>query len=235
MGAAIGAGVVGARAGARRIVVRRLGRHLGNRDRGVTAYRDPLLFRFKMKLEDTIADIADGLAKIDAQRIPFRAFQPGIGPYGEPQLVKLIAEYLNGFPRYQGAVRTKRTPDLLIPNEWAMEFKIARPFGDNGREAENWSVNLLHPYEGNVSTIGDCYKLARIQCPERKTVVVIGYEHLPASVNLTPLIESFEAVAEYVARIELSARVECRRDGLVHPVHQSVRVFAWEVMGLRDR
>src|SRR6058998_405930 len=35
------------------------------------------------------------------------------------------------------------------------------PFGDNGKEAENWSVNLLHPYEGNVSTIGDCCKLAR--------------------------------------------------------------------------
>jgi hypothetical protein len=187
-----------------------------------------------MRLEDTVADIADGLAKIDSQRVPFRAFQPGVGPYGEPQLVKLIAEYLNGFPKYRGLVRTKRTPDLLIPNEWAMEFKIARPFGDNGREAENWSVNLLHPYEGNVSTIGDCYKLAKLQCVERKAVVVVGYEHFPAQVDLTPLIESFEAVAKYVARIDLSVRVECRRDGLVHPVHQMVRVFAWEVMGRRD-
>jgi len=185
-----------------------------------------------MKLEETIADIADGLAKIDGDRVPFRAFQPGVGPYGEPQLVKLLAGYLNELPKYRAAVRTKRTPDLLIPNEWAMEFKIARPFGDNGREAENWSVNLLHPYQGNVSTIGDCYKLANLQCAERKAVVVVGCEHLPANVNLTPLIESFEAVAKYVAHIELSARVECRRDGLVHPVHQSVRVFAWEVLGL---
>ncbi len=188
-----------------------------------------------MKLKETIDDIADGLVKIDAGRVPFRGFQPGVGPYGEPQLVKLLAGYLNELPEYCGAARTKRTPDLLIPNEWAMEFKIARSFGDNGREAENWSVNLLHPYEGNVSTIGDCYKLARIQCSERKAVVVIGYEHVPARVDLIPLIESFEAVAKYVARIELSARVECRRDGLVHPVHQSARVFAWEVMGLSHR
>jgi hypothetical protein len=62
-------------------------------------------------------------------------------------------------------------------------------------------------------------------------VVVIGDEHFPANVDLTSLIESFEAVAKYVARIELSARVESRRDDLVRPVHQSVRVFAWEVMG----
>jgi hypothetical protein len=189
-------------------------------------------FRFKMNLEETIDDIADGLAKIDSRRVPFRTFQPGVGPYGEPQLVKLLAEYLNQLSKYRGAVRTKRTPDLLIPNEWAMEFKIARPFGDNGLEAENWSVNLLHPYEGNVSTIGDCYKLAKLNCTERKAVVVIGYEHFPANVDLTPLIESFEAVAKYVARIELSARVESRRDDLVHPVHQSVRIFAWEIMGL---
>ena len=186
-----------------------------------------------MKLKETIADIADGLAKIDAGRVPFRGFQPGVGPYGEPQLVKLLAGYLNELPKYCGAARTKRTPDLLIPNEWAMEFKIARPFGDNGREAENWSVNLLDPYKGNVSTIGDCYKLAKLQCPERKAVVVVGYEHVPPKVDLTPLIESFEAVAKYVACIELSERVECRRDGLVHQVHQSVRVFAWEVIGVR--
>jgi hypothetical protein len=85
-----------------------------------------------------------------------------------------------------------------------------------------------------VSTIGDCCKLAKLHCAERKAVVVVGYEHLPARLDLTPLIESFEAIAQYITRVELSARVECRRDGLVHPVHQSARVFGWEVMGLRD-
>jgi hypothetical protein len=198
----------------------------------VTACRDPFMFRPQMNLDDTISEIADGLVKIDSKGVPFRAFQPGVGPYGEPQVVKLLAEYLNQLPKYREAVRTKRTPDLLIPGAWAMEFKIARPFGDNGRAAENWSVNLLHPYEGNVSTIGDCYKLAKLECAEKKAVVVIGYEHLPPKVSLTPLIESFEAVARYVAGIELSERVECRRDGLAHPVHQSVRVFAWQVMGV---
>jgi hypothetical protein len=184
-----------------------------------------------MDLQEVVVDIADALVCIDASHEAFRGFQPGVGPYGEPQLVKRIAARLNELPKYRGTVCTKRTPDLLILNLWAVEFKIARPFGDNGREAENWSVNLLHPYAGNVSTIGDCYKLANLQCPERKAVVVIGYEHTPSRIDLTPLIESFELVAKHVARIKLASRVECRREGLVHPVHQALRVFAWEVTG----
>lgn len=141
-----------------------------------------------------------------------------------------IATYLNGLPEYRGAVRTKRTPDLLIPNEWAIEFKIARPYGDNGKEAENWSVNLLHPYPGNVSTVGDCYKLCELPGPERKAVAVIGYEHAPPRISLTPLIESFEVVAKHVAGMKLSPRVEVRVDNLLHPVHQSARIFAWQVL-----
>ena len=183
-----------------------------------------------MDLQEVVRDIAEALVHIDRSREPFRTFQPGVGPYGEPQLVRRIADYFNDLPNYGGAVRTKRTPDLLIPREWAIEFKITRPYGDNGREAENWSVNLLHPYRGNVSTVGDCHKLANLPGPERKAVVVIGYEHVPPKVDLTILVESFEAIAKHVARIELTPRVETRRQNLIHPVHQSVRVFAWEVL-----
>jgi len=64
---------------------------------------------------------------------------------------------------------------MLIPREWAIEFKIARPYGDNGKEAENWSVNL-----------GDSYKLVGLRTPERRSVAVIGYEHAPAKIDLTP-------------------------------------------------
>src|SRR5579863_1060885 len=188
-----------------------------------------------MKLEEAIADIADGLATIDAKGVPFRTFQPGVGPYGEPKLVKLVTEYLNQFPKYRGAVRTKRTPDLLIPNEWAMEFKIARPFGDNGREAENWSVNLLHPYKGNVSLIGDCLKLQRLGGPERKGAIIAGYEHTPPRIALAPLLDAFELVVTKVPGVRISPRVQIARAGLSHPVHQQVLIAAWEVPGYRLR
>ena len=121
-----------------------------------------------MELNEVVTDIADALVKVDRSAGGSRAFQPGVGPYGEPQVVKRIAAYLNDLDRYHNAALTKRTPDLLIPGEWAIEIKIARPYGDNDREAENWSVNLLHPYPGNVSTIGDCHKLVGLPCRERR-------------------------------------------------------------------
>jgi hypothetical protein len=183
-----------------------------------------------MELNSVIDDVMDSVVSIDRSRVPFKEFQPGVGPYGEPQLLKLIAHYLNNLSNYDSGVVTKRTPDLLIPNEWAMEFKIARPFGDNGNEAEDWSVNLLHPYPGNVSCIGDCFKLLDLNCKERLCIVVIGYEHTSPKIILDPLIESFEAIAKYVLKINLSPRIERRRDGLIHPVHQVVRIFAWEVV-----
>ena len=105
-----------------------------------------------------------------------------------------------------------------------MEFKIARPFGDNGKEAENWSVNLLHPYEGNVSVIGDCMKLQRLNGPERKAVVVVGYEHTPPRIPLSPLFDAFACVATQVLNLKLGQRVEVLKSGLRHPVHQQVTV-----------
>jgi hypothetical protein len=111
-----------------------------------------------------------------------------------------------------------------------LEFKIARPFGDNGAEAENWTVNLLHPYPGSTSSIGDCLKLLALPGPERRAVFVIGFEHSPPKIDLTTLIEAFELIAGKVVKIRLGPRIEVRREGLVHPVHQRVRVFAWEVL-----
>jgi hypothetical protein len=184
-----------------------------------------------MELLQVATDIADTLAAIDSSRVPFKHFQPGVGPYGEPQLVKGIAARLNALSGYTGLVATKKTPDLLIRTQWALEFKIARPFGNDGKLAENWSVNLLHPYRGNVSALGDCLKLIEFTGPERRASVVIGYEHDPALVSLDPLIRSFELIASEVMQINLGSRVEIVRSGLIHPFHQRVRVFAWEVLG----
>ena len=183
-----------------------------------------------MELEEVVTDIAAGISALDATGSRFREFQPGVGPFGEPQLVKQVASYLNTLTKYRGSVRTKRCPDLLIPDEWSIEVKIARPFGDNGKEAESWSVNLLHPYRGNTSSIGDCYKLLALTTPERKAVVVVGYEHAPAKIDLSPLVKSFEAIAKNVADIPLGSRVEKCCGGLIHPVHQTAKLFAWEVL-----
>lgn len=184
-----------------------------------------------MELPQVLVDLADVLVAIDSSRVPFKRFRPGVGPYGEPQLLQLVKDRMNELKAYRGTIVTKRTPDLLLKGQWALEFKIARPFGDNGKLAENWSVNLLHPYGGSVSAVGDCLKLLGLDSPERKAVVVIGYEHSPRQVSLEPLLLAFEVVARQVAKIDLGPRFEERRSGLVHPVHQQLMVAAWEVLG----
>ena len=173
-----------------------------------------------------VRTIADILKDFDARRPVHKQFQAGIGPFGEPQLIKIVSEGLTakGMP-----ARTKRTPDMEIDRDWAIEFKIVRPFGDNGKEAENWSVNLLHPYQGNVSLIGDAYKLAELPPYCHKGLFVIGFEHDPAKISLDPLISSFEVVVKEVTAISLGVRIEEERSGLVHPEHQVLRCIGWEL------
>jgi hypothetical protein len=183
-----------------------------------------------MDLEQVVDDIAAAAVAVDGCGVAFKHFQLGVGPYGEPQLLAAVAKHLNTLPEYGGAARTKRTPDLLISRAWALEFKLARPFGDNGNEAENWSVNLLHPYEGNVSLVGDCLKLQKLGGTERKAAVVVGYEHTPPRISLVPLVKAFELVAEKVVGIRLGPRIQVTRFGLCHPVHQQLLVAAWEVL-----
>lgn len=180
-----------------------------------------------MMLNKVVIEIADFLKEFDSAKPVHKGFRPGIGPFGEPQIVKEIAKGLS----IKGIrSKTHRIPDLSIGEEWAIEFKIARPFGDNGNEAEDWSVNLLHPYEGNVSLLGDCRKLQRLDGYLNKAAIVLGYEHDPVRISLDPLVRSFEIIASQVMNIKLSARVEQIRRGLVHPEHQVVRVIGWQLL-----
>ena len=109
-----------------------------------------------------------GIAAVDARR-PVGAsqrFKPGVGPLTETELTDAVVSELKSTrwdayaecgPRAYPSSRY--SCDLVIPGAWALELKLARPFGDNGKPAERWSENLLYPYPGNTSSIGDCLKL----------------------------------------------------------------------------
>lgn len=185
-----------------------------------------------MELSDFVEDFADALAAVDQSRIPHKQFQPGIGPFGEADAIRAALPELRkkNIDRYEKAVM-KRLPDLLIPGSWALELKIIRPFGDNGMPAEHWSENILHPYPGNTSSLGDCLKLIEANLPERKAVVIFGYEHSPAQTSLGPAISAFELIAMNILKIKLGPKCQAIRQGLVHPVHQLLRVFGYEVLG----
>jgi hypothetical protein len=154
-----------------------------------------------MSLSEVVSDFADAFKAVDETRPQgssrTRTYRPGIGPLTEADAVNRALEHLKVGTRtsYYLDASPKRYPssrqqcDLVIPNEWAIEFKLLRPFGDNGAEAEHWSENALHPYPGNVSSIGDSIKLIESGFPERKAIVIFGYEHSPPLINITIAID----------------------------------------------
>ncbi len=173
-----------------------------------------------------VNEIANLLREFDAERPVHGRYQPGIGPFTETKLVREIASRLRnmGLP-----AETKQTPDMVIGDEWGIEFKIARPFGDNGKEAEHWSQNLTHPYKGNVSLIGDAFKLRELSSVARKCVFAIGFEHTTPQIPLEPLFAAFEMLSQSLLGIPLGNRIQAKRTGLVHPVHQTLSCVSWEV------
>jgi hypothetical protein len=199
-------------------------------------------WRRTIELSELVSYLADALRAVDATN-PVgvaRRFKPGVGPLTEDEVTAAIfaeprnrgnPSFANCGPRRYPASRN--SCDIVLPGQWALEIKLARPFGDNGKPAERWSENLLYPYPGNTSSIGDCLKLIASGFTERKAVIVLGFEHTPPRIALEPAIASFEIIARDVIGIDLGARVERLVTGLVHPYHQQARVYGWEVFGLR--
>ena len=171
--------------------------------------------------------VADELKEFDGEEPKFRAYDEGIGPFPEKTLVKEIANRLTskGIP-----AQTKQSTDMVIGEQWGIEFKIVRPFGNNGKLAEHWSQNLLHPYPGNVSLIGDALKLKEETKFSNKCIFAICYEHDTPEISLEPLLNAFELIVQELMPIRLGKRVEEKREGLIHKHHQTLRCISWRVM-----
>ena len=193
-----------------------------------------------LALAQVVGDIASAFKAVDDTHpvgsSKSKKYRPGIGPLPEAEAIRRALQqlrtirpeaYKDAGPRpYPG---TKQKCDFVVPGEWAIEFKLIRPFGDNGKEAEHWSENILHPYPGNVSSIGDALKLAASGFSERKGIIVFGYEHIPPQIMLETAVSAFELLAKQIAGICLGARHSAEFGPLVHPFHQQGKVFGWEI------
>jgi hypothetical protein len=196
-----------------------------------------------MELSEIVADFSHAFKTVDSQapqgRSRARTYQPGIGPLTEAEAIKqalpVLRQIRDGFYLHSGSKQypgERQRCDLVIPDFWAIEFKLIRPYGDNGNEAEHWSENILHPYPGNISSIGDCFKLWHSGFSERKAIVIFGYEHTRPLISLELASRSFEAVATNVCKIVLSERYSAAFDGLIHPIHQQGWVYGWELLNI---
>lgn len=66
-----------------------------------------------LTLKNLVEDLAEALVAIDSSRVPFRNFSPGVGPYGEPQLLTQVAARLNAMLPYEARICAKRTPESI--------------------------------------------------------------------------------------------------------------------------
>jgi hypothetical protein len=198
-----------------------------------------------LDLTDLISDIATSIKLIDA-RHPQAAnartglkYQAGIGPHPETQAVELVVSELERLHpdkyagktsvgvSYPGASRQKC--DLCIGTAsnwtWAVEIKMLRLMGDNGKPNDNMLMHILSPYPADRSALTDCKKLVNSGLPGRKAIVIYGFDY--GSRNMDPAIEAFETLAARAVRIV--SRAVAAYDSLVHPVHRAGRVFGWEI------
>jgi hypothetical protein len=112
---------------------------------------------------------------------------------------------------------------------WAIEVKMARFYGDNGKLDDTAIKDLLSPFDNDHSALTDTTKLAMSQLPGRKAVLVYGFNGPKRP--LEPAIDAFEILASQ--RVALGSRYRVDLPKLVHPVHSSGAVFAWEVLATR--
>jgi hypothetical protein len=184
-------------------------------------------------LELTAARLADdfaaGLMLADARRPRWAAYQPGIGPHTEPKVVALVlAELRRDHPALYGSVligvhiqiaRGRKCDLLITPSggrSWAVEVKMLRLMGDNGKPNDNILMHILSPYPDDNSALTDCQRLAASGFSGSLAVLIYGYDYDVRSMN--PAVEAFEQLA--TQRVRLGPREVASFDGLIHPVHR---------------
>ena len=106
-----------------------------------------------------------------------------------------------------------------------MVVKLVRMLGDNGLPNDNLPTHILSPYPKHRSAVTDCEKLVGSGHAPRSGILIYGYEY--KDWPLEPMIDAFERLATAV--VQIGERHSASFDGLIHPVHTSGAVFAWEI------
>jgi hypothetical protein len=188
-----------------------------------------------------VTDFAAAMTRVDNRRPQAtsprtgRIYQPGIGPHPEDRAVDLVlAELRVTLPDRWSSVQVRVPyPDSrqkcdIVLGEWAIEVKMARPNGDNGKPDDTSIKDILSPYESDRSAVSDAVKLAATMLAPHKAILIYGFD-CPRRPLLT-IIEAFEVLASQ--RVVLGPRCHAPLGPLVHPVHQSGTVLGWEVSAL---
>jgi len=185
----------------------------------------------------------DSMAPVASNTRTGASYQPGIGPHTEAQTIRLVmahladadpqryASYKLGVPYADG---TRQACDLCLdgpaPWGWAIEVKMLRLMGDNGKLNDNMVMHILSPYPAHRSALTDCTKLLTSQLGAHKAILIYGYDY--PDWPMDPAIEAFQVLANQ--EVTLADSAVASFDGLIHSVHRRGRVFGWQVHPLDD-
>lgn len=197
-------------------------------------------------IQSFVTDFANGLQLADAQKpvaVGIRsrkAYQPGIGPHTETKTVELVVAQLANLRNssYAGQLAlqvpypndSRSRCDICIGRspafDWALEVKMLRIMGDNGKPNDNMLMHILSPYPSHRSAVTDCQKLLSSGFDSRKAIIIYAYDH--PKWPMLYAIEAFEALASRSAQLGLRAEASFKK--LIHPVHAEGAVFGWEIL-----
>jgi hypothetical protein len=189
-------------------------------------------------LADLVTEFAVGIKAVDAlapiasNSRTGASFQPGIGPHTEAQTIKLVMAHLADTDPQRYDTYRLGVPYLGAPGSWAwaVEVKMLRLMGDNGKLNDNMVMHILSPYPAHRSALTDCTKLLASQLGTHKAVLIYGYDY--PDWPMDPAIEAFQVLAS--REVKLANPVAATFDGLIHPVHRRGRVFGWQLEPLDE-
>ena len=184
----------------------------------------------------TAPQAADARAPVHVTRTG-RQYRPGIGPHPENTAMRLMLDEFSAEPTAPPAGQFAPYPnsprsrcDLWIGDgaEWAIEVKMARLYGDNGKPDDTAVGQVLSPYASDHSALSDCVKLVEANFTARTAVMIYGFDNEQRPIER--LIEAFELLTS--ASVALGPRHTAAFGPLVHPVHRDGIVWLWEVRGI---
>jgi predicted DNA-binding protein (UPF0251 family) len=195
-------------------------------------------------LNEIVKDFAECLMRADSKRPRAKKYNPGIAPFDEKTAVRLVVEELKQFkPKQYGAYlypqqsypeknsqgKINRKCDLCVghsaPWEWAIEIKLLRFLGNNGKPNDNMLTHILSPYEQSCSSLTDAEKLVASSIAKSKAIIIYGFEN--DDWPLSKAIEAFETLA--ARKVHMGSKVSADFRNLIHPIHKKGKVFGWKI------
>ena len=111
-------------------------------------------------------------------------YSPGIGSFQEKKLIKLVTDEMKildkNFNDIELEVKysnSRKKCDIAYgtKNKMYIEAKAMRRLRNNGSPEEFIMVDILSPYEGDGSVLGDIKKLLDSEFNGQKAIIIYGY------------------------------------------------------------